>query len=205
MIVCIEGVDACGKTTQAKRLAAELNCPLLSFPDYPSPTGKLIREHLLGGIRVSKTPTWRLEYMDSHCNAMVLQTLMLTNRMEHAPVIREHLRTGADLVLARYWPSGVAYGEADGLDREWLYRIHEALPQAHTYVLLDLDAEESVCRRPDRQDRYEADLMMMHRVVRNYRNMWQRMAETHDSRWAVLDGRLSEDEVYNEIKKSALL
>lgn len=52
LVVAIEGVDSVGKETQAKLLAAWANgfyrSHIFSFPNYETPTGKIIRSYLNG-------------------------------------------------------------------------------------------------------------------------------------------------------------
>lgn len=54
-IIVLEGLDGCGKSTQlqllADRLAADgVNSHLISFPNYDSPSGKIVSEYLSGDI-----------------------------------------------------------------------------------------------------------------------------------------------------------
>jgi thymidylate kinase len=179
MIICLEGIDGCGKTTQAQALATALDGRVIAFPDYTSESGTLIHANLAG--------YWRAD-ADPRVNALVLQSLMLTNRMEHAPAIAA---TPPDqhVVFARYWPSGIVYGGADGLDHEWLLRIHAHLPPADLWILLDVDAEQSAERRPDRRDRYEAQPGLMADVARRYREFWAEMRVYHGDAWRVVDAR----------------
>lgn len=194
MIVCLEGIDASGKATQAKLLANRLHAHLYSFPDYSSRTGRLIAQHL--------QREWYGQYRDGgagapdhHLNALVFQALMLTNRMELAPTIMRHRLNSQDVVLDRYWPSGVVYGGADGIDLDYLIEIHKHLPQAHHYVLLDVDPEVSAQRRPERADRYEQQEGLMAEGVERYRELWAMMRRLHSSTWQVVSGIGSIEEV----------
>lgn len=190
MIICLEGIDACGKATQAQRMAEKIRGTLMSFPDYTTPTGFLIKKNLQGWAAAD----------DPEVNALVLQALMTINRMERASFLNRYLHLHADdIVLDRYWPSGLVYGTADGLDYDWLIAIHEALPQAHHYVLLDIDPELSAQRRPDRRDRYERQAGLMQEAAQRYRDLWAEMQQTHKSQWHVVDGNGTVDEVEERI------
>lgn len=205
MIICIEGIDAAGKHTQAAHLARRLDADVLSFPDYDTPIGHLIKGHLKrywsalpdrpnlaeSGFRLVDTAA---------LNALVFQALQLANRMEHAVTIERARATGGHLVLDRYWPSGWAYGSADGLDGDWLLRIHEHLPQPDLFVLLDVPPEKSAERRPERRDRLESQAGLMEQVGVLYRQLWRRMAGEHGAlHWVVVDGIGLEAEVEGRI------
>jgi thymidylate kinase len=122
--------------------------------------------------------------------------------MEKAVQIARAGRDGRDLVLSRYWPSGVVYGGADGLDFEWLVDIHQHLPPAHHYVLLDIPPELSAQRRPGRRDRYERQAGLMQEVAERYRRLWsaahQRAVRTQ---WHVLDGSAGIEDLEAQIWK----
>lgn len=200
MIVCLEGIDAAGKATQAKRLAERLGAALYSFPDYDSPTGRLIGQHL--------RQEWYCVFEEFDCscqrceagrqplNDLVFQSLMLTNRMEVAAQLTQHRLHNQDVVLDRYWPSGVVYGGADGLDHQYLLKIHETLPQAHYYLLLDINPKVSDERRPERRDRYEAQVELMETAAVRYRALWSQMVEKKwPGIWRVVDGQGTVEEV----------
>lgn len=205
MIVCLEGIDACGKATQAKLLAERLGAKLYSFPDYSSPTGQLIGQHL--------RQEWYAvfeEQSDCGCdrckvgrqplNALVFQSLMLTNRLELASMLARHRMYSQDAVLDRYWPSGVVYGGADGLDHQYLLDIHRILPQAHYYLLIDISPELSSERRPERRDRYEAQSGLMEQAAERYRALWAEMkSQGWPGSWSVVDGDGTVQEVRGRI------
>jgi thymidylate kinase len=104
-----------------------------------------------------------------------------------------------NLVLNRYWPSGVVYGQADGLNVDWLLQVHVMLPQAHHYVLIDIPAEVSTMRRPERRDRYEMQPGLMEIVASGYLELWSRMHDAHMSAWHMVDGTKKSDQVHEAI------
>lgn len=216
MIIAIEGCDAAGKHTQAARLARRLDAGVLAFPDYATPTGHLIEGHLkrywsaqpdesreavesVGMVTGMDGQLIRIGDVDA-LNALVFQALQLANRMEHAVTIEKARAMENHLVLDRYWPSGWVYGSADGLDGDWLLKIHEHLPQPDLFILLDIPPEHSAVRRPERRDRLEEQAGLMERVGVLYRQLWRHMAEEHGQlRWAVVDGIGLEAEVEGRI------
>ncbi|MHA1572985.1 MAG: dTMP kinase [Alphaproteobacteria bacterium] len=186
MFVALEGIDACGKATQAALLAHRLEAALFSFPDYSTPMGKLIASHLQN--------EWGAT--DIEHDPMVFQALQIANRMEHAQEIANHLAVGDCVVADRYTASGMVYGAADGLDLAYLEHIHTYLPEPDYYLLLDIDPQLSIERRPDRRDRYELQAGLMGDVAKRYRKLWA------DKGWTVIDGSRPVDEVTDLISKA---
>lgn len=180
MLIAIEGVDASGKATQSRRLADVLGscASLLSFPNYGSPTGQLIRNLLS-----SDTPL-----LSESEHSLLFQSLMATNRYEAFDTL-EMYRNSMDkvLILDRYYASGLVYGQADGLSLEYLLSIHKALPAPDIWIYLEVPPEESAVRRPLRRDRYERRVGMMSRVAQLYSDLF-RVQRPTPGVWAVIDG-----------------
>lgn len=198
MIVCLEGLDAAGKGTHAAQLVGRMNAKLWKFPDRNTATGKLIYEHL--------EKRWWIDGKDEPeevhtAEALVFQALQLANRMEVASEIFQAAAKG-NVVFDRYWPSGYAYGKADGLSGDYLVSLHRWLPQPDLYVLLDIDFKHSVERRPDRRDRYEAEAGVMEKVIQNYRELWARMRVESPNRWVVVDARGSKEETAVQVNEA---
>lgn len=188
MITCFEGLDGIGKSTQAALLVERLKARLFKFPNKESVSGKLIYEHLEKKWNVIRTTR---EISRTFTDSMVFQSLQLTNRMEAAGDIKEAAGRG-NVVFDRYWPSGYAYGSADGLDSDYLIKIHEHLPQPDLFLLLDADVADSALRRPDRRDRYEEDVELLSKVAQHYRDLWTKMSQPKAvavPRWVRIDAR----------------
>ena len=201
MIVCLEGIDASGKATQTKRLVERFTAQGIytserfDFPRYQTKVG----QDILGLL----TQEWNvLDASGSgvpEIRALVLQSLMTVNRYEHYAYLKEWSEDpDRVLVLDRYFGSGIVYGECDGLDREFLLKIHEALPQPDAWVFVDITAEESVRRRPERRDEYETREGFMDKVRGKYLSLFQER-RSEGLPWSIVDGSGSEEEVHNRI------
>lgn len=204
MLIAIEGIDAAGKHTQSKLLAEALQAKLFSFPDYKTPIGHIIKGHLKGyweAAPVTDTALTVDKVGDVDLlNAFIFQALQTTNRMEHATAIAEHLNDDVHVVADRYWQSGWVYGQADGLDPEWLLRIQCYLPQPDLNLLLDIPPGHSTSRRPERRDRYEKQAGLMDTVSKLYRKLWRHRSSTPEpGRWVTIDGIGTIDEVHQRI------
>jgi dTMP kinase len=188
MIVAFEGLDQSGKETQARHLRARVEqdgrkVHSLSFPDYDTPIGREIAKALAG---------------EREFGADVMQLLYVANRCEYRPKLDLWLTQGSVVVCDRYRASSIAYGEAQGLDPDWLEEVQRYLPKPTVTVLLDIAPETAVQRKASGRDRYERDLSLLSRVRDSYR----RQAE--DPAWVLIDGELSKDEVQAAVEAAVL-
>ncbi len=196
IFIALEGIDTCGKSTQAEILADRLQAERFKFPDPNSPMGKLVYAHL--------SKDWEATLSDfsigrvnvTELDAMVFQSLQLSCRMEHAPAIKKALKAGKHVVTDRYTASGIVYGGADGLDMHYLDDIQSVLPQPTLQILLDIDPDDARRRMRDRGeelDRYEAKEGFMTEVAKRYRLLFENKARTAYSEvttfWSVIDAR----------------
>src|SRR5206468_9975215 len=112
-LIAFEGLDQSGKQTQAELLRDHVKAlghkaRLVSFPDYATTIGEEIARALQG----------EREYGPD-----VMQLLYIANRYERKDDLRRWLDGGLILVSDRYTASSIAYGEAQGLDADWLAGI----------------------------------------------------------------------------------
>jgi dTMP kinase len=182
-LIAFEGLDQSGKQTQAELLRDRLKqeghkSRLVSFPDYATSIGEEIARALQG----------EREYGPD-----VMQLLYVANRYERRADLQRWLDGGLILVCDRYMASSVAYGEAQGLDPDWLVAMQQFLPPAAVTILLDIAPETAAQRKAVDRDRYERDLAMLARV----RDSYKRQAASHG--WLVLDGERSKDQISDDV------
>ena len=187
MLIAIEGLDQSGKATQAQLLRDQLRqggtrARLVSFPDYGTSIGEEIARALQG----------EREY-----GPEVMQLLYIANRYERKADLERWLDGGLVVVCDRYVASSVAYGEAQGLDVDWLTQTQRLLPASDLTILLDIAPQLAVERKATGRDRYERDLSLLGRV----RDSYVRQAE--QAGWIRVDGDRDKADVAAEI--SALL
>ena len=187
MLIAFEGLDQSGKETQARHLRARVEqtskVHALSFPDYETPIGREIAAALAG---------------ERNFPPDVMQLLYVANRMEFKPRLDAWLSAGGTVVCDRYIASSVAYGEAQGLDPQWLKDIQRKLPAPVITVLLDIAPETAAARKRTGRDRYERDLALLGRVRDSYR----RQADAEG--WVMIDGEQSKDAVSAAIEAAVL-
>ncbi len=182
LIIAFEGLDQSGKQTQVELLRDRLvargrTVETLSFPDYGTVIGGEIGRALAG----------EREYGPD-----VMQLLYVANRYEFRQAMADGRARGTILLCDRYLASSVAYGEAQGLDPEWLLTIQRNLPQPDLTILLDIPPEVSAERKRIGRDRYEQDLALLARVRASY----LRQAA---SRWVAIDASRGRDAVAGDV------
>ena len=187
-IVAFEGLDQSGKQTQAEMLRDRLKqsgrkSRLESFPDYATSIGEEIARALQG----------EREY-----GADVMQLLYIANRYERKPDLLRWLDGGLIIVCDRYMASSIAYGEAFGLDPEWLAEMQKFLPQTVATILLDIAPETAVTRKSADRDRYERDLALQARVRESY------LRQARAGNWIVLDGERTKDAIAADVYAAVL-
>ena len=134
--VCIEGLDGCGKTTQAKLLAKKLrksHDAVYTAEPSRGKIGSYIRNsYLYGEKRLS----------------IVLEALLFAaDRIEHLEKeVLPALNEGRLIISDRYVYSSLAYQGAMGLSLEWIKRVNKYARKPDLSVFIDVDLE-TVMRR----------------------------------------------------------
>jgi dTMP kinase len=176
-LIALEGIDGCGKSTQARLLADRLGA-LLTFEPGDTALGVSLRPLVLDPDQVSVAP--RTEAL-----------LMAADRAQHViDVVRPALDGGTWVVTDRYSASTLAYqGYGRGLDLGDLARLMEwatAGLAPDLYVLVEVDlAVGRARRRGSASDRMERlDEGFRQRVADGYRQL----ADRQDTPWLVVDG-----------------
>jgi dTMP kinase len=128
LFIVFEGVDKIGKTTQIKsvlsRIGAE-NVLIKNFPKRDSLIGKTIDSILKGS-----------ETTSPDCLAM----LFAAERRHRQSEIFQCLEKN-HIICDRYSTSGIVYGEARGLDPEWLRSLEKGLIKPDLVFLFKLSFE----------------------------------------------------------------
>jgi dTMP kinase len=140
-LIALEGLDGCGKSTQAERLASALRADGHEVVQTREPTdgpiGRRIRAKARSGERGAPFEElgWFFEDRRAHVDE----------------VIEPALAAGRWVITDRYFLSTVAYQGARGLDwREILARSEAEFPLPDTALLFALPAEVGLARARSR-------------------------------------------------------
>jgi dTMP kinase len=137
VFICIEGIDASGKTTQANRLVKNLNQIGLNSVYTTEPSkgevGKLIRRYVLN----------RKKRVHIALEAL----LFASDRMDHVEKeIKPALRKARIVICDRYVYSTLSYQGALDLDLNWIEHINRFALVPDLALFLDVSPEAVIER-----------------------------------------------------------
>jgi dTMP kinase len=183
VFICIEGLDASGKTTQSKLLVKNLREKGFDAIYTTEPSrgniGRLIRRHvLLGENRLS----------------VVLEALLFAaDRVDHLErEVVPALEEGKIVVSDRYFYSSLAYQGAAGLDLKWIEGINKWALKPDLSIYIDIPPE-IVLQRLKRKKTLMETLHNQQQV----REIYLKLVKTHGLK--IVDGNKPKREVAREI------
>jgi dTMP kinase len=176
--ICIEGLDGCGKTTQAKLLAEKLrksHNTIYTAEPSSGQVGTYIRECCL--------------YGDKRLSTVVEALLFAADRVEHVENEVLPALNGGHLVISdRYVYSSLAYQGAAGLSLEWIEQVNAHSLEPDLAVFIDVDPQTVMLRLKPQRSVME-DLETQKKV----RDVYLKFVERGDL--VRLDGNRAMDEV----------
>jgi dTMP kinase len=190
--ITVEGIEGCGKSTQARRLAEAVG-PKALLTVEPGAT------ELGGAIR-----TLLLEQRSREVSPLAELLLFFADRAQHVhEVVRPALASGRTVISDRYADSTTAYqGYGRGLSLDLIRTLttHATGGLAPDLtLLLDLPVEVGLARarRRGAADRMESEDVGFHERVRQG---YLKLATENPARWVVIDATGSEDDVAARIR-----
>jgi dTMP kinase len=185
--LCVEGLDGCGKTTQAKLLSRRLKDAYSAvYTAEPSGgrIGRFIKRYCLQA--------------DRRWPSTVEALLFAADRYEHVQnEIRPSLSEGKLVISDRYVYSSLAYQGAAGLDLSWIQRINEHAIQPDLAIFIDV-APEIVVQRLKQKRSIMENLQTQRRVREAYLSFVKKEELT------MIDGNTSKQKVADSILKVVL-
>ena len=186
--ICIEGIDASGKTTHAKILVRNLRRKSIDAAYTTEPSrgkvGKLIRRHVLDCEK--RVPT-------------VLEALLFAaDRVDHLEnEVKPALEKGRIVVCDRYVYSSIAYQGAAGLSLDWIQCINQFALVPDLAVFLDVSPEIVLKRLKRKKTVMEtsANLQKVHEIY---------LQMVRDGRMIMLKGDKPIKDLAEDIQKVVL-
>ena len=196
--ITFEGIDGCGKSTQAKILIEKLNDNDIATCFVREPGGTSVSEEIRTVLLKNRD-----ERMCNRTEAL----LMTSSRAQLTKdVIIPALEKGQWVIADRYTDSTIAYqGGGRGLDIEWLLQLNDfatygTIPDLT--IIVDIDPEEAIRRTNDSApDRIEsAGIGFQEKIRKQYKEL----IKLFPDRCMSIDGSSSPDvinrSVWDEIK-----
>ncbi len=182
-LLVLEGIDQSGKKTLSALLMERLGevgiqGERISFPDYTTPIGRELKFYLAG--KRDYPPQTR-------------HLLYAANRWERKRDIEAWLQEGKVVLANRYVASGVAYGMAHGLEKDWLWNLEEGLPKPDQTFLIDIPPQVSFVRKVKERDLYEEQKDLLKKAREAYLDL------ASEGNWAVLDGKREVERVFSDL------
>lgn len=183
LFICIEGLDASGKTTHARRLVWNLQKrgfeAIYTTEPSAGEIGKFIRKYVLQ--RRKRVPS------------VVEALLFAVDRVDHVEKeIKPALQEGKIVVSDRYVYSSLAYQGAAGLDIKWIEEINELALPSDLAIYIDVPAEVVVRRLRGRRS-----VMERLKIQRKVREVYMRLVK--NGSLIPVDGNRPRDEVSKDV------
>ena len=198
MFITFEGIEGCGKSTQAKLLCESLIDRGFSVVFTREPGGTPAAEELRSFL---------LEPRNERFPPFAELSIYEAARAFHVEnLIKPSLSEGAVVICDRFTDSTLAYqGYGRGIDLSLVERLNREATgglKPDLTVLIDLSVEEAFKRISDRgKDRMEQEDLEFHERVRQG---FLKIAEKEPERFLIVDGRKTVEEIHEEVLKEVL-
>jgi dTMP kinase len=205
LFITLEGIEGCGKSTQARRLVDRLGESAIPLVFTLEPGGTRVGQDIRRIL---------LDSRNQNLSALAELLLYVADRAQHVEeVIKPSLAQGKWVVCDRFFDATTVYqGYARGQDLTLIRTLNEKASFGiwpDITFLLDCPVEIGLERALKRnktllqkgQDRFEREKMDFHAAVREG---YLSMAKKDSKRFVVLDATVTEDEleemVYEHVK-----
>lgn len=212
-IIVIEGTDCSGKETQSRLLERELiksglRCIRFEFPNYNSPTGKIVGGAYLGKTEISNS---YFEEGASNVDPYIACLYYAADRKYNIAKINDYLNDGYYVIVDRYTTSNMAHQGGKIHDKEkrffmyqWIDKLEYwllQLPKPDITIFLHMPYEYATELRKNRNsiDNHEKS----ESYLKNAEEAYIELSELYN--WSKIecinDGKIkSVEDINNEIK-----
>lgn len=197
LFVSFEGIEGCGKTTQARRLAGWLKARGYRVLVTREPGGPPIAEKIRRVL---------LDSRNHHMSPLTELLLLQASRAQHLEqVIIPALKSGKVVICDRFADSSTAYqGYGRGMDLEMVNRLNQIAVDGFwpkLTLVFDLPVEQGFARAAGRKrafDRMEKQEKTFHQKVRKG---FQAIAKADPGRVKLLDGSQLPDVIQAAVRQ----
>ena len=188
VFICIEGLDASGKTTHAHRLVKSLlergYTALYTTEPSSGQIGKFVRTYILQRKKRIQT--------------VVEALLFAVDRVDHIErIIKPAIKEGKIVVSDRYVYSSLAYQGATGLNLDWIEEINKFAISPDLAIYIDVPPEV-VIKRLKRKKSVMENFQTQRRVREVYINL------VKDGRLVLINGNRAVHEVAKDVLSTVL-
>ncbi len=195
LFITFEGIDGCGKSTQARKLVKHIleiskyNHVLITREPYQDTN---IRKILQGEE-------------DPYSRGEKLAEMFVNDRKKHMQeVIAPNIRRGLHVISDRYAFSTLAYQQTQGVPLNKLLEMHKGLPIADIIFIIDVPARTAMQRMKKdtirkTEQKFEKDI----KFIEKLRNTYLELAKLPKHKVVIIDGRKKPEEIFEKQIKSA--
>jgi dTMP kinase len=195
LFVAFEGIDGCGKSTQARLLA-----------DYIFESNKY--NHVVRTREPYKNADIRKilqSESDPYSQATKLAEMFIADRRNHVQdLIGPNLKKGTFVISDRYSFSTLAYQQTQGVDVKKLLQMHKGLPIADIIFIVDVPVEVAMNRmkkdtKRTTEQKFEKNKEFIAKLRKNYLSL----AGLPLHKVVIVDGTKSINEIFEKQIKPA--
>jgi dTMP kinase len=197
LFITLEGIDFCGKTTQAKKLVSYLRGKGYQVLLVREPGGDKVAERIRG-VLLSKANSHM-----THLTELFLYEAARSQLTQNT--IIPALKQGKAVVCDRYFDSTLAYqGYGRGLDKKIIGKLNHIAAlglKPDLTLILDVPVKVSVMRgekRGKKKDRLEKEKLEFHQRIRKG---FLSIARRNPKRIEVVDGTKNIEETWQKVRK----
>ncbi|MFH1096202.1 MAG: dTMP kinase [Candidatus Desantisbacteria bacterium] len=193
IFITFEGIECCGKSTQALLLTEYLKKKGYPVIHTREPGGTIIGESIRKIL---------LDTQNSAMNNLTENLLYIASRVQHIhEVIQPALLSNKIVICDRFIDATLAYqGYARGIDIPLIHRLHELVIEnisPDITILLDILSEQGYLRAINKRlDRIEQENIEFHNKVRYG---YLQIAQLEPDRVKIIDGSKGIDDVHQMV------
>ncbi len=197
--IVFEGIECCGKSTQAKELYDTLqkrgDKTILTEEQWEEDEiGKLIKRELADKA--------------DQISVMTLQFLFVANRSNHLEkLIEPNIKNGTTVISDRYWMSSVAYGSAFAedktMEREYLLGINRRFRIPDIVFYVDVEPETAYQRLENKRikngEEVKRERFDKLESLAKLRDSYLKLEKVYEGLWITIDGRKDREYITKNI------